>query len=620
MSSFQRLLDRYYVPASAAAILAIGIPLVWWFGTSGYYSRIISSAGLAMIVVLGLNVLSGLGGQLSLGHAGFYAVGAYSAAILTVKSGLPILVAMAAGVALAGVLGLLLAIPAMKVSGPYLAGVTLAFGIIVHSIAVNFPGLTGGAAGIFPIPGIELFGTRLSLEQLNYLIIVLVAAGVYTVGSLIHSRWGRALRAISGNPIAAASSGVPIVHGKRMAFLLSAILAGGAGSLYAVVNSFVNPDPFHFELSILFLTMLMVGGVGTLWGPIVGVTIMILVERALSGVANIQNAVYAVTLLLILRFLPHGVVGSAQIYGRRLLTRFRRSSSPGSSTAHPDVSTDAVAENVLRETTADGEVLDDGVPALVVENVTRRFGELAAVNGVSMTVRRGSAHALVGPNGAGKTTLFNLISGVDTPSEGEITVLGTATTGMPAHRIAALGVARTFQNLALFDELTVLENVLVGSHLRSRQGFLDSLLRTPRTFREEGELAHLAHQILELVELEQYAGEDAGGLPQGLRRRLELARALASDPQLLLLDEPAAGLNPHEVDKLSALIGRIRDSGVTVVLVEHHMKLVMSVSDTVTVLDGGRVIAEGRPQEVQDNPRVAEAYLGASGRTGGTVS
>ncbi|HHW82529.1 MAG TPA: branched-chain amino acid ABC transporter ATP-binding protein/permease, partial [Actinomycetales bacterium] len=520
---------------------------------------------------------------------------------------------------LAGVLGLLLAIPAMRVSGPYLAGVTLAFGIIVHAVAANYPGLTGGAAGIFPIPGITLFGTRLNIEQLNYVIVILVAAGMYTVGSLIHSRWGRALRAISGNPIAAASSGVPIVHGKRMAFLLSAVLAGGAGSFYAVVNSFVNPDPFHFDLSILFLTMLMVGGVGTLWGPIVGVTIMILVERSLSGVANIQAAVYAVILLLILRFLPQGVVGSLQVYLRRIRSRFRHSPSTTAPTPAEDQLTGAnvVAEELFGDLAHASDSPQETVPALEVRNVSRRFGELVAVSDVSMTVAQGSAHALVGPNGAGKTTLFNLISGVDTPSEGEITVLGTPTTGLHAHRIAALGVARTFQNLALFDELSVLENVLVGSHLRSHQGFLDSLLRTPKTFREEDELTTLAHQILALVDLDEYAGEEAGGLPQGLRRRLELARALASNPQILLLDEPAAGLNPQEVDHLSALIRRIRDTGVTVVLVEHHMKLVMAVSDAVTVLDGGSVIAEGRPQDVQNNPRVAEAYLGVSGRIGG---
>lgn len=604
MNALAGRLDRFHVPLSVAVFLAIGGFSAYWFGASGYYSRILATAGLSIIVVIGLNVLSGLGGQLSLGHAGFYAIGAYSVAILTLKAGLPLFVAIVLGTLISGAAGFLLAIPALRVSGPYLAMVTLAFGIIVHLIAVNFPSVTGGAAGLFPIPAISLFGATLSLEQMNYVIVVLVAATMYMVGSLIRSRWGRALRAISGNPIAAASSGVPVVGTKRFAFVFSALVAGLAGSVYATVNGFINPDPFHFDLSILFLTMLMVGGMGLLWGPIVGVTLMVLLERSLSGVAEIRLGVYAIVLVLILRFLPSGIVGSALHLLRGLFAKLIPSgAAPRAETAgepRDDLAFDLAPQN-------DEETRE---PILHVDGLVKSFGELLAVDNVSLTVAAGSAHALVGPNGAGKSTLFNLISGVDQPSHGRVRIDGIDTTGLPAHVIAETGVARTFQNLALFDELTVVENVLIGSHLNSTQRFWDSLLRTPRAFREEAELLDFAHDVLRFVDLDAYAGELAGDLAQGLRRRLELARALAAKPRLLLLDEPAAGLNPTEVDTLGTLIRKIRDQGMTVVLVEHHMKLVMSVSDTVTVLDSGKVIAEGNPEHVQQDEAVIAAYLG----------
>lgn len=605
----ERISGRAHL-VSAVAMLLCAIPVIYWFGASDYYSRIIAAAGLMTIVVMGLNVLSGLGGQLSLGHAGFYAIGAYTAAIFTVKLGLPLLLGIAVGVLFAAFLGLLLAIPALRVSGPYLAMVTLAFGMISYQVAVNFPPLTGGAAGLFPVPKLQLFGVTLNLEMMNYGIAVLVAAGMYSLGSLLRSRWGRALRAISGNQIAAASSGVPVVRGKRFAFVLSATLAGLAGGIYASVNGFVNPDPFHFELSIVFLTMLMVGGSGTLWGPVVGVILMTVIERALAAFPEARHGAYAIVLLVILRFMPEGVVGSCHA----LVQRLRGKAGDGRA-ASGDARTWAEERFPLR-----GAANSEHTSALLqLTNVSRGYGKLQAVNDVSLVVTRGTIHALVGPNGAGKTTLFNLISGVDRPQTGSILLAGREIGGIPAHKVAELGLARTFQNLALFDELSVLDNVLIGSHLVSSQGYLDALMRTPRTAREERELADFAHEILRFVQLDEWAKTPAGALPQGQRRRLELARALAARPQLLLLDEPAAGLNPAEAVALGELIENIRAHGITVVLVEHHMKLVMKISDRVTVLDSGRVIAEGTPKEVQAHPRVIEAYLGSS-RSAGKVS
>src|SRR5690625_232956 len=590
---------------SAVLFLIIGFSSTFYFGASGYYSRILASAGLAIIVVLGLNLLTGLAGQLSLGHAGFYALGAYTTAILSIRAELPIPLSMVIGIAISALFGVLLAIPALRVAGPYLAMVTLAFGIIVHSIAVNFPKLTGGAAGIFPVPKLHIFGYILSVDELNSIICDLASIGFYSVGTFINSRWGRALRAISGNQIAAASAGIPIVHGKRLAFVLSAALAGMAGTIYAGLDSFVSPAPFHFEASILFLTMLMVGGIGTLWGPVIGVVIMTVLDRALSDMTEIRLGIYALAMLLIIRFVPGGIVGIVKRGIRRALPNLHRShtvafGSKEGSTAfeHRPESSHAKSKVSVK---------------LQVDNITRRFGELVAIKDVSMTVKTGAIQAIVGPNGAGKTSLFNIISGIDHPNKGVVCLDEKEITHLQAHKVAEAGVARTFQNLALFDDLTVLENVLIGSHLRSNQNFINSLLGLRKTRREERDLTRKALDLLTFVDMRDHAGTLAGDLPQGLRRHLELARALAAEPQLLLLDEPAAGLNDTDAEHLGDLITKIGKTGVTVILIEHHMNLVMAVSDHVIVLDNGQVIAEGTPQEVQSHERVITAYLGTEG-------
>lgn len=595
------LAARYQDLVGLTGIVTVGSAVVWYYSVSAYYSRILALIGLAIVVAAGLNLLTGVAGQLSLGHAGFYAVGAYATALLSVKQGWPMLLTVPVGMAVCALLGVVMAASALRVKGPYLAMVTIAFGLIVHGIAVEFPEYTNGPAGISPVPAPSL-GTPLSLTQTNYVVLLLVAIAVYTTSSLIRSRYGRALRAVHGNDLAAACAGVPVVRMKRLAFVISAVYAGVAGAFFAPVNSFVNPDPFSLELSILFLVMVIIGGTGTVWGPVIGAVALTLLDRSLSGIADYRLIVYGAVLLLALYVVPDGVAGTARRLARRVHRR------PG-----------RIPESTPPELTSRWEPVPAGEPMLRVDGVSRSFAGLRAVDDVSFDVAPGSVHAIVGPNGAGKTTVLNLASGVDEPTAGCVVLAGESLAGRSVHDIAASGVGRTFQNLALFADLTALDNVLIGLHLRTRVRLAQAMLRTRAVYREEDALRREAMGLLEFVGLADSALLRAGDLPQGHQRLLEVARALASRPRLLLLDEPAAGLNQTEVEELSTLIRRVRDAGVTVLLIEHHMDLVLGICDRVTVLDYGRVIAEGTPAEVQRDQAVIDAYLGAAQPTADAV-
>ncbi|MBO9353520.1 ATP-binding cassette domain-containing protein [Bordetella petrii] len=574
-------------------LLAVAIVLMALLWGSDYYSRVLSVAALAIVAACGLNILTGVTGQVSLGHAGFYALGAYAAALLSVKMGWPVLAAVPVGVGVAAVLGILLAWPALHLRGPYLTMVTIAFGMLVHSFATDFTEITNGPEGLFPIPPLNLGFGPLTLQETNIVLLVVVVAVFYLHGALIDGKYGRAMRAVRGNELAAASMGVNVVGMKCLAFAISGALAGLAGALYAPVNGFVNPDSFTFELSVILLMMVILGGQGTVWGPVAGAVLLTVLDRLLAPLGDARLVLYGGILLLTLHLMPEGLMS--------LLASLRaRRAGPASAGAQPGgtLSGAAALEAVA------------GAERLEVQGVSKIFGGLKAVDNVSFNVAPRSIHGLVGPNGAGKTTLLNMISGVSAPTHGRIRHGAQAVDARPMHVLAARGIGRTFQNLALFRDMTVLENVLCGMHLSARAGFVPSVLCTPRVRAEEAALTRRALSLLEFVGLRDAAHTIASALPQGHQRLLEIARALAVRPRLLLLDEPAAGLNGAEVDRLMELIRRIRDSGVTVLLIEHHMQLVMAICETVTVLDFGKLLIEGTPQQVQHDPAVLEAYLG----------
>jgi branched-chain amino acid transport system ATP-binding protein/branched-chain amino acid transport system permease protein len=550
-----------------------------------------ASAGLLVIITAGLNVLAGFTGQISLGHAGFYAIGAYAAALFTIKAGWNPALASLAAVALAAFIGAAVAGAALRVSGPYLAMVTIAFGIIVEGILVEWVSLTGGPGGVFNIP-------KPTLRASYWLILAVAALSLWLIANLRASAWGRACLAVRDSDVAAESLGLSAHYVRTVAFSVSAAFAGAAGALFAFLNGYISPDSFTLQASILYLLALLFGGMGFTAGPVVGGLVLTLLPELLTRLADYRLILYGGLLLLSIYWLPAGLVGA--------LTRGRpRRHLEAPVTAAPVTETPRTAGAETAPATSD--------PLLRIEGVSVAFGGLAALAGVSLTVPPRGIHALIGPNGAGKTTLLNVLSGFIAPDVGSARLADRAIAGEPPHAIARLGVARTFQTAQLFAELTTLENVAVGVAGRRLGSVLAALLATPGARRRERVLAETAQALLAAMGLAEWADRPADALPAGLRRRMEIARALATRPRLLLLDEPAAGLSPAEIKGLDAQLTAVRDrGGPAIILVEHHMDLVMAISDRVTVLDDGRVIAGGSPEAVRRDPAVIEAYLGAS--------
>jgi ABC-type branched-subunit amino acid transport system ATPase component len=381
-----------------------------------------------------------------------------------------------------------------------------------------------------------------------------------------------------------------------MAFVVASVTAGLAGTFYAFLNAYISPDIFTFSDSVRFLLMVILGGAATTFGPVLGAYLLTYLPEFLQQFALWQKFAYGALLLLVMFALPKGILGTLGLLLKRLRPVDRAVSTAG---AIP-------AEASLRPA-------EPGLAAeLVARGLTVRFGGLTALSEASLRVKGGEVHALIGPNGAGKSTFVNTISGFYTPAAGDCELDGIALTGLRSHQIARVGLSRTFQNTELFGDMSVLENVIAGYQRRLTYGVVDAVLRTPRMRREEAQARQVAIGLLAFVGLEAYANEAARFLPFGLQRRLEIARALAAKPRLLLLDEPAAGLTTQEIDDLEAVIRRIAALGISVLLIEHHVDLIMAVADTVTVLDYGQVIASDTPSVVQDDPRVIEAYFGTS--------
>ena len=583
----------------AVAVAAAAVPLVT---ANTYYLYLAMTIGIFVVVAAGLNVLAGLTGQISLGHAGLYAIGAYTAALAATRLGLGFWTALPLAIAVTAVIGAAVALAALRLSGPYLAMVTIAFGIIVEGALVEWVALTGGPGGIFDIPKPAVGGAPLALGRYYWLVAAAAALALVLTHNLARSAWGRALVAVKSSELAAASLGLSAYRVRTAAFTLSAAFAGAGGALFAFLNGYLSPDSFTLQTSILFLLIVLFGGLGTLAGPLVGAAALVLLPEVVRQFVEYRLILYGSLLLLSVYFLPRGVVGA--------LARPRAARSADSDTGVPSLTQDAGDSPPPA-----GHAGASPAVALALTGVTKAFGGVRAVAGVTLAVRGGTVHSLIGPNGAGKTTLVNLVSGFDVSDGGTIALFDEGIAGRGPAAIARRGVVRTFQTPQLFEELSVLDNVRVGA-AGHRLGWLAAALAgfggdTPSTQAR-------ARAALDAVGLGDWAATSAADLPFGHRRRLEIARALAAGARVLLLDEPAAGLAPAEVEALDALLSRLRAGGLTVVLVEHHVELVMAISDRVTVLDEGRVIAEGPPAAVQRDPAVVAAYLGTSARASST--
>ena len=568
--------------AGFAALAAVVVAIVTRMPMQDYTLHILVQTATFAIAVFGLTVVLGLCGQINLAQAAFFGLGAYAVGLGTAALHLNFWVAMAMGLGIAAVAGALLGMTTLKLGGHYLAMVTISFQQILTLVMVNWIPVTRGPDGVSGIQRPALFQSPQAFLGLCVFAMALVG---YFVWRLPHMRLGRAMRAVRDNELAASVAGINVYKVKVAAFALSAILGAIGGGLFASGFSYVSPDQFSFAESIVFITMTLLGGVSSPVGALIGTGLLIALPESLrfmKSVPGLYLAIYGLAIILIIRYMPEGIWGFVQDRVRRLFKPLPFQGAP--------------AELVL---VPPGETAAAG-PALQVEGLAKHFGGVKAVDGVSFTVRRGTTHALIGPNGSGKTTTLNVLSGLYTATAGSVTLGGVDLTKLPAHARTIAGLGRTFQNIRLFRSMSALENVVIGAEQGGHAKDFD-----------HDTLIARARAALAFVGLEPRAHEIVTGFSYGHQRLIEIARALAGEPSLLLLDEPAAGLNSSEKLALRDLLQRIAETGLTILIIDHDMTLVTEVADQITVLNFGKCIADGGVAAVMRQPEVITAYLGA---------
>jgi len=581
--------------ALAVVVIALALMPIFTPANQEFWITQANYIGLYALVALGIVLLTGITGLISFGQAAFVGMGAYAAAYLTITYGVSPWLTVWIGLVITGLAALVLGWITLRMSGHYLPLATIAWGLSLFYLLGNIDAL-GKYDGLLGIPPINFFGIALSTgRHFFYLVWVIVIAAAIVVTHLLDSRTGRALRAVKGGSTMPEAMGVDTFRVKVTAFVLAALLASISGWLFAHFQRTVNPSPFGLNMGIEYLFMAVLGGVGYVWGAVVGAGVVQILKdqlqvwlpKLMGTSGNYEIIVFGILLVLVLQYARDGLWAFVE----GVLPRVRRKVDWTGADALPS-----------RPRPPHGEVVLD------VRAARKAFGGLVAVNDVSFQVKAGEILGLIGPNGAGKSTTFNLVTGVLPATSGEVTLLGGRIETLRSRKIASLGVSRTFQHVKMIAGMTVLENVALGAHLRGQRGVPSAMLRLDRA--EERRLMREAELQLRRIGIAELMHEQAGNLALGQQRLMEIARALAADPILLLLDEPAAGLRLKEKESLASVLRQLRGEGLSILLVEHDMDLVMGLVDRVVVMEFGIKLIEGTPEEVQASPAVRAAYLG----------
>lgn len=590
--------------SAALAVIGVVLAIFPFVSDSEFLVFFLALSAIVVILVLSLNIVMSYAGLTSMTHTGLYGVGAYVVAVLAVKYGVDPWLGLVAAVVGTMVFGAITAAVALRAAHMYFAMITFTFNLIILGVVSNWRSVTGGLTGTFGVPRPAIGSYVLSDTTFYYLAVVMLIVSYVGIRNVVRSKYGRSWVALRESHEAASSLGIAPYRSLLIAFTFCSAVAGLAGGLFALLTGFVSPVVADFIGSLILFIGILLGGVGTMVGPVLGASLIRGIEHYVARWAELQVLIFAGILLLAMMVIPRGIVGTWQ------RSRFGDHLIAGDA-PQPENRFSGDMSDVLRHSGEAGFMGGTGedVHAIRVDRVTKRFGGVVALDGVSMNVGQGTVHGLIGPNGSGKSTLVNLMTGFMARDAGEVLLFGERAPEK-AHKAAEAGLVRIFQHPHVFERLSVVENVMVGLHLSSEQGFFQALFRLPAFRRDEGRTRHAAMEILGAAGLRHLADLPASSLSHGQHRLLEVARSLGTNPRVLVLDEPATGLTGEEVVELGNLIRSIRDGGVTVLLIEHNVPFVMSLCDRVTALDEGHLVVEGTPAECQQSKRLLAVYLG----------